>query len=592
VDPQSVRKGIILRSIVFSLLSIIDITLIFTAGFLIFGLIISFQLDIAVLIGILILILLISFIFLTKFLLIKRKRIFKRTAITLSSLIIFSIFGFFYLFQPARIVGASVGSGKYQEGQIVLGEKVTYLFRDPKIGDIVTFISLDGRRMGQIHDIQREDAAVVYLVKHDADEDSKLTKDRINSRIYFDLPFKKQNDLSKKVQELTENQIEDQTVEDDPAAEENIHISKRKIIDGSIKWNPNVEEISSSGKLSLMNLVVDLMISKANGAVLNGIKYYKVGTWQTGKYEGDDLIDVVVSHRVSGHTPSGFNTQNYEGIARVSVHDNNLIIFLSNSYSGVFFSLDYSFPDGLPDGLAVYERGKIPDLFYSYPVYYEDSSKNILFPVQYQGKTKQFIFWNDFQQESKFNTAVKTGYKFLTTFSRGQKIYIKTVALNPVKLSQIVGNPYYVEDLDHTMIHLYWSVSSSEMFSENITWIKQPDFLSDVVYKGREVSEVKSIRDMIFWGLTDVDLSNEESLYKLFQNSTFNLSEMELVATSDTHQIYRPTNADAITRYLYNNVVKFAPSLSYERFVNSFPILIYKDVFGTYELMFGPRSRL
>lgn len=578
MEDNSFPKRSLLKRTYFFFLALLNITLILFSAliiFLVFSTVFpeGWTLKLA-LIGIAI-VSFVLFIFFKRFLSRRISSFPKKLFKVVYIFLLFFLFGFFYLFQPAIITNASVGGGKYKEGQLVLGERISYLFKEPKIGDIVTFVSIKGRRMGQIYNIQEEDATVVYLVKHDASEDSILTKDKINSRIYWGLPFKKQNELSKKVQELTKDQTESQKTEN--------------IIQGSISWNQNVEEISPSGTLSLMNSVIDLIFSEVNSksvnseVVLNGIKYYKVGTWQTGKYQGNDLIDVIVLTKYSGLDFLGAPyTHDEESIGRVSVHDDHLIIFLSNSYSGIFFYLDYSFPDGLPDGLAVYEKGKIPDLFYSYPVYI--GSENILFPVQYQGKTKQFIFWNDFQQESKFNTTVKPGYKFLTTFSRGQKIYVKNSALNPVKWDQMVGNLYYAEDLDHSMIHIYWSVSPSDMFY-NITWIKQPDFLNDVVM-GHEPQEIKSVRDIDYYCKDDIDLSNEEALYKLLQSTMFNLSEIELVATSDTHQIYRPTNADIITRYLYNGFIEFAPSLSYKRYINSFPILIYKDAFGAYELMF------
>lgn len=124
--------------------------------------------------------------------------IFKLIFIPIISLLIL-IGTLFLFFQPFRIVDGSVGNGKYKEGQTVLSERITYLFKDPKIGDIVNFTNLKERRIGQIYEIQREDAMIIYLVKHDASKDSKLTKDRIISRVYWGLPFKGEDKLIEKI---------------------------------------------------------------------------------------------------------------------------------------------------------------------------------------------------------------------------------------------------------------------------------------------------------------------------------------------------------------------------------------------------------
>ncbi len=103
----------------------------------------------------------------------------------------------FLFFIPVKIRVGSVADGKYKENQTVIGERFTYLFKDPKIADVVTFKNLRTSRIGQIYGIKKEDATIIYSVKHDAGEDSSLTKDRIISRIYWGLPFKKETELSK-----------------------------------------------------------------------------------------------------------------------------------------------------------------------------------------------------------------------------------------------------------------------------------------------------------------------------------------------------------------------------------------------------------
>jgi hypothetical protein len=360
----------------------------------------------------------------------------------------------------------------------------------------------------------------------------------------------------------------------------------------AIKWNPEVENISPSPTLSLIKSLADLFFSKTAAdnsgtditgatlsATLSGIQYYKVGVWQTGEYKGADLIDAVISIKYSN------SAQANEYITRVSEHNNNLVIFINSSSVDIGFS---DFKDKLPKEV-VYDENKLPDLFYSYPVYTSSANGGdvgILFPITYLGKTKQFQFLNAAQIQDQFFTETKPGYKLMTTFSHGQKLFGRDPAINPATWSSIIGNPYYTQDLDYSFVSVDYNAFSSNNFSKNISWIKQPDLLTDVAnYRQQYDPVVKTANDLDYSDMGFVEGCTDIDMDKMASGSMFDSNQMELVATSDTDSIYRPTNADTLLHFMYDYIAKQTPALTYERYVNSFPLLVYKDNFGTYQLM-------
>lgn len=113
----------------------------------------------------------------------------KKISYIIGLFILISIITFLF-FRPFRIIRSSVADGKYKEGQIVLVERFSYFFKDPKINDVVVFKNIKTKRIGRIYNIKKEDTVVIYSAMSDAGEYFELTQDKIIARVYWGLPFK------------------------------------------------------------------------------------------------------------------------------------------------------------------------------------------------------------------------------------------------------------------------------------------------------------------------------------------------------------------------------------------------------------------
>lgn len=102
-------------------------------------------------------------------------------------LIIIAVFSFLFLIRPFKIPDNAVKP--FKGGEIVLAEKVSYMFSQPKIGDRVLFIPKDRGDMeyvGIIKDITEEGNIKTFsIVSTGTGQPWLVTKDKIVWKVYF-----------------------------------------------------------------------------------------------------------------------------------------------------------------------------------------------------------------------------------------------------------------------------------------------------------------------------------------------------------------------------------------------------------------------
>lgn len=334
---------------------------------------------------------------------------------------------------------------------------------------------------------------------------------------------------------------------------------------GKIIWNNQPQQILSNPQLSLLATI----------ASASSIQYYSVGTWQSGPYSNNQLIDAIA--QVSEDNGSGGHTLNTK-IIRASVVGQNLVYFSSSST----YYLE-SVPANLQADHIVIDFHQIPDLLTSYPTSTytpQKGSTYIQYPITYQGNTKQFSFYSSNIEDQNFYTTAPPGYHFITTFFHGQKLYARDQLGTTILLSSVENNPYIVIDVDGTQDNI---VDLGEI-SNTENWIKPPVSLESINYLGPD--------GFIYYS---AHYKNVCTLYKvatLSNNGSFNTNALQEVMTGESDTYYFTPNLTMLYQTLYgyfttSSFVKPIPSsYSYDFFVNTYPAIFKKDVLGEYQIYF------
>ncbi len=105
-------------------------------------------------------------------------------------ILVLAFSGLFFLYIPNTVAGSD--NSLFTNGQLMLSEKITFIFRRPKIGDIVTFTSqspsLDEiQHIGVIIDQKTDLAHTIYTIvnRKNPQRPWQVTADNINSLIYY-----------------------------------------------------------------------------------------------------------------------------------------------------------------------------------------------------------------------------------------------------------------------------------------------------------------------------------------------------------------------------------------------------------------------
>jgi len=209
---------------------------------------------------------------------------------------------------------------------------------------------------------------------------------------------------------------------------------------------------------------------------------------------------------------------------------------------------------------------------------------NNKFPVAFQKKNLTFTFYHSGEFFSK------NDYVFLASFANAQKLYRKDQTGNTIPWSRL-ENVYKGTDFDQTELNVSdetgSNISSYDKIPKN--WLVQPDLLSDLS------PDSKSLDDIGYSNYFEIGCQLVP-IGSLAGNTTFNPSELKLVMTAGENSYYQPTNVDQLLKNMYD-LIKTAGVKdttlkvpSYDRFVNSLPLLIWKDSFGTYQLTYRWRD--
>ena len=354
---------------------------------------------------------------------------------------------------------------------------------------------------------------------------------------------------------------------------------------GTISWNPNIEEIPETPTLALVKSLAATSRG-IEGDTITGVKYYDVGTWQTGQYKNEHIIDAVLTMSFTAGI-SGLPST-IDDIVRETAEGKNLVVYAKSSSPDVV-----SFHDDathqLPSGILL-NNNSLPDLLSSANLYVQGPGGSdagpIPFPAMSHGQTINFTFEPALIQ-GDFIPQIKTGYKLFSTFLNGQQVYGKDQG-QTIQWSDLQGDPYYIQDVDHTED----GQTSDDTFpaygnNAGITWSKSPDLLNDVQnYHNQYDTKLTSPSQISYYanfgtGCTNIPISD------LAGNLTLSTNDLELVGTMSGYQIYAPTNASAIIQNMYNDITKNQSlDLSVDRYSQSFPIVVLKDNFGDYQAVF------
>lgn len=376
-----------------------------------------------------------------------------------------------------------------------------------------------------------------------------------------------------------------------------------QLMDEKVDWNPNVEEYSPSENIDNLTRSIFLHETQISSVFnysqvynqenqhlpsLNPIKYYNVGTWESGPYTGKPIIDAVLTIK---NAPSYNGPMDTTYILRETPVKDSLVIYAQANpygYDTGFLNL------ATVSSRLTFEEGEIPDVIYSYPLSQKDKNGQTIpvqFPIDYQGTTHNFsVSGYGPPTNQDFDIQVKDGYKYFATFFHGQKLYGKDQGQN-IFWKDLDYPSYYMDDVDHTNIVLdYSSHFPEDITKSQISWIKPPALMNDV--KGYvDTTLVKPLKDVseIYYSTTFGYGCSRLSMSDLAGISVLNTNDLELVGKLDNYQLYRPTNADFIMQNMYNDLkIPQNPDIqmSLDQYKQSYPILLLKDPFGEYEAVF------
>ncbi len=357
--------------------------------------------------------------------------------------------------------------------------------------------------------------------------------------------------------------------------------TKTNIIQGTIAWNPNVEQITPTAPLNLLSSIKFIDTYTLKPIIRNplSINYYNIGRWTNGPYQGSDLFDIVFTYLKTQGINGVVGTQS--AVLRASEFNGKIVYFPnSSSQEFPFIGKNHNIPSGLvilpSTPLLVREEKQIPDL-----LSFQSSTDDIDTPITISYRNTKKIFTYVSYQALINNNLDLSNYQLLTTFSKGQKLYaLKQNNTNLQIGNLLTKNLYYIEDLDHSILWLKSVYSSSGTWTATtlppqITWNKNPLLLTSITNKN-------AVNSIVLLPLGCITQSIPKNIYanQISQNN------LQLVATytNDPNDsfYYSPDLAGvyhSMYSYLNNNTITF------DQFSQSYPILIHKDAFGKYQFM-------
>lgn len=359
-----------------------------------------------------------------------------------------------------------------------------------------------------------------------------------------------------------------------PTANSFISSDEKIEVPGTVTWNTIPEEIQPTGALKLFT---ELTYGKLYANFLmSAPTFYKIGVWKTGEYANNDIIDVELE--------SGIDSNSID-IIRVTRKDDTIVLFPTSSLvrsisANAYLKQQDPYYTAHPfdNPYVLIDLRLIPDLI---PPYHGDYQTKLL------GNNSGI-----FSLHPNTDFFERHDYKFLTTFPHGQKLY----AVNQMQIEipwNNLENPYLTTELDNL---IYWTTEKRDFLDRTsvptaMHWLQQPDLLTDlynsttpnVSFKTTSLDNIVYSTSFTF-KCTDIPLS----LYT--KNVVFSPKQATLIATQGNNSFYLPSRIDTLQKGMFNelqNQVGTPPFyLSFERFINSFPVIVWKDTFGIYQALY------
>lgn len=118
--------------------------------------------------------------------------------------VLFVVFSFFFLTSPHKVAGDPIAP--FKNGEYLLSEKITYLFREPQVGDrVIFFPTTQGiNYLGIITKVNEDQDVRTYnLVSGAKGTTWTISPEKINSRIYY--PFVSEEEIADVLSSETPN---------------------------------------------------------------------------------------------------------------------------------------------------------------------------------------------------------------------------------------------------------------------------------------------------------------------------------------------------------------------------------------------------
>lgn len=363
-------------------------------------------------------------------------------------------------------------------------------------------------------------------------------------------------------------------------------------VPGTIQWKDNPSVITNPQlPLSYLNqLTYDSAPNQTyEDFITPQLQFYTVGTWTSGPYKGNPLVDVIISESLAGENgpvPGVY-------IVRVTPDGGELIYFFDSS-SAIITDAKSNGVTYLPDNkLFQTDMRLLPNLLINTPPYSDNPSpdKSMLpYPVRYNGKTETFDLTDDLVAfgANTWNPSLLSNYSLVAKLPNGRKLYaIKHsdfMTYSSIESNNLTENDIYViEDVDHSLIPVNTSASEDIVTATGIKWQTPPLLPTGLFGSPPNLWYTTSFQN----GCTFIPTS------KLAGETGFTSDQLQLVGSFEGQQLYVPTNAptlfQAIYSYLTPDIPLMTPAVaqvSYTDYLKTYPVLIGKDAFGEYQIYY------
>lgn len=363
-------------------------------------------------------------------------------------------------------------------------------------------------------------------------------------------------------------------------------------VPGAIQWKEKPLEVANPQMpLSFMNQIT--YDSSPNQTYQNYVtpqmQYFIVGTWTSGPYKGDSLVDVIITETAAGE--NGPVTSDY--IIRVTPDGKKLIYFFDSSSMVVSDTKSPGATYLADNPIWQTDFRLLPNLLINTPPYSDNPSPNqdmVPYPISINGKTETFDLTDDLVSygSNTWAPTMLSNYTQLTSVATGQKLFAQKqssfMTFSSVENNNLTAeNTYVIEDVDHSLLPVNTSASEDIITASGIKWQTPPLLPTGLFGSPPNLWYSTSFQN----GCTFIPASQLAGI------SGFTSGQLQFVGTFEGQQLYIPTDATTLYQSLYSyltpDISQITPALaqvSYTDFLKTYPVLIGKDPFGEYQIYY------